>query len=92
MIVYMAHPNIICNFLMSIIAKRQPLHRPSIQSPPFLKIIPLLDPRNSKNSQRTLYVYSPGIVIHILEACILDSVTKFIILTWDILRHISNLL
>ena len=58
----------------------------------FLKIIPLLDPRNSKNSKRTLYVYSPGIVIHFLEACILDSVTKFIILTWDVLRHISNLL
>ena len=33
MIVYIPHSNISCNFFMPIISKRQPLHRPSIQSP-----------------------------------------------------------
>ena len=34
MIAHMPYPNISCNFFMPIIAKHQPLHKPSIQSPP----------------------------------------------------------
>ena len=34
-----SHPNISCNFFMPIIAKRQPIHRPSIQSPPTIAAI-----------------------------------------------------
>ena len=34
-----AKSEISCNFFMPIIAKRQPLHRPSIQSPPTIAAI-----------------------------------------------------
>ena len=43
MIVYMPHPNISYNFFMPIIAKRQPLRRPSVQSPPTIAAIFIFD-------------------------------------------------
>ena len=40
---YIPHLNISCNFFMPIIAKHQPLHRPSIQSPHTIATISIFD-------------------------------------------------
>ena len=60
----------------------------------FSKIITLLDPRNSENSNRTVYSVK-YLDCYCSEACILYFLLKCIIRTgseWDVLHHMSNLL